>query len=225
MNSSPTERMNSAALSSFSGKWLWAITLCGLLVVGCKNPTWTKIASTAGGAVAGAGLGYLAGGEQGAIIGGLAGGAAGFAVGQMIYDKQKDLETRKKVLGASIADANKVLNEHREYNKYLEAQIQQVMDALQRINDAETKGQVTPAKAKQMRQELVPGIDGMTTEVKQTAATFKEFANKMESTPQTTTTAEEYAKEVKIREELKLEEARLTQMLETLAAQRNSAAQ
>ena len=80
-----------------------ALVFC-LLASGCQNPTFTRIVTTVGGAVVGAGGGYLAGGEKGAIIGGLAGGAAGFAVGQLIYDKQKDLETRKQVLAASVAD-------------------------------------------------------------------------------------------------------------------------
>jgi len=199
-------------------KLLAIVLSCAFLTGGCANPEVTRWVSTISGGLLGALVGKWVGGDKGAFWGGVLGAGFGFGVGQVIYKNQRDLETRRKVLASSIAEASKVLDEHRAYNKHLEEQIKKVNEALQRITDSQSKGEITAVQAQQMRQELVPGIDSMSQEAKQTAQTLQEFTRKAEASEQKAQLLKEIA-------ELKQENDKLDKLLENIAAQRTTAGQ
>jgi hypothetical protein len=217
MRASPASQSDTPVSSSSLFKITTVCLVSCLLSLGCQNPEGTMPAGAAIGAGVGALVGGLAGGGKWAAIGGLAGAGLGLLGGKIVYDKQKDLETRKKVLAASIADTSKVLNQHREYNKHLDLQIQKVKQEIQNIAESEAKGKITPEQAKQARQQLAPGIETMSQEAKQTAQTLQDFTRKAEL-------SEQRAQLLKEIEELKQENDKLAQLLETIAAQRGATA-
>lgn len=83
-------------------KYLIALSAGAVLLAGCQNVSNRTLGTTAGGAVVGAGLGTLAGGDdkRNAAIGAAVGALAGAAVGTYM-DRQEE-ELRRKTEGTGI---------------------------------------------------------------------------------------------------------------------------
>jgi hypothetical protein len=193
-----------------------AVAAAGALLVGCQNPEATRILSTLTGLAGGAFIGKYFGGRDGAFIGGALGGALGLAAVQIIYKNQMDLETRRKALDASIDDAKVVLDQSRAYNTKLQKTIQAVQAQLDRISADFSDNKITARQAKELKAALVPALDTLYVEARQTGMTIEDYAKKVESSDRKAPISKEI-------EGLNAEIAKLQKILQTAAVQRIAA--
>lgn len=209
-----------SSVHKLQNKTAWRIApvvAAGTLLVGCQNPELTRWFFPLVGLAGGALVAKYYEGTKWAAGGAALGGALGMVAGQIVYEKQMDLETRKNVLNASISDAKTVLGQSKAYNSKLQKMIDEVQAALNKIEADLVKNRITAGQAKELKVALVPALETLSQEARQTGRTFEDYTKGLEA-------SEKRAQLLKEIQDLNAENAELENLLQKVAAQRTAAA-
>jgi hypothetical protein len=149
-------------------KKIISLILLVVWVVGCATDQQRTKAQGAGlgaaaGAAVGAAIGAAAGGKEGALKGALIGGGigliGGYAYATHVANLKAQYVKEEDYLDACIASAEKVNQETRQYNAYLESEIRDQEQEVDRLIDAYNSKQVTKTELKKKQQSLQASLN------------------------------------------------------------------
>lgn len=157
-------------------KAISAVTAIALLS-GCTNIQDDGTRTRTEGALAGTGIGALAGGiighqsgrgVEGALLGAAVGGLAGLAYGNHVANKKSNYASHEKWLDACIANATKVNNNAVAYNNRLSSRITSLRSQIASAKASGNKSELRKLKTSvaQLRRETSQQVKIVDTEIK-----------------------------------------------------------